>query len=46
MKEQNKVAFLIQMGPAPLCMERGQDKVFTNILCEELPRLELGDIHM
>lgn len=46
MKEQNKVAFLIQTGPAPLCLEGGQEKVFTNTLCEEFPRLELGDKHM
>lgn len=37
MKEHDKVAFLIQVGTAPLCLERGRGKILINVWCEDFP---------
>lgn len=46
MKEHGKVAFLIQVGTAPLCLERGRGKILINVWCEDFPTLEDGGIYM
>lgn len=46
MKVHDKVAFPIQLGTAPFCLERSQSKVLINILCEEFYTLGHGGIYM